>query len=52
MGATDYMVKPFSPTELVVRVGGALRRRELPRRAVPSEPFTLEDLAIDYLGSG
>ena len=42
-GATDYIVKPFSPTELTARVHAALRRR-----AEPSEPFRLGDLAIDY----
>ena len=26
VGATDYVVKPFSPRELMVRVRGALRR--------------------------
>ena len=41
-GATDYIVKPFSPTELTARVGAALRRREGPR------PFVLGELAIDY----
>ena len=42
-GATDYIVKPFSPTELAARVQAALRGR-----AEPSEPFRLGDLAIDY----
>ena len=41
-GAEDYLVKPFSPTELVARVRAALRRRP------ESEPFVLGDLAIDY----
>ena len=41
-GADDYIVKPFSPTELVARVRAALRRREEP------EPFVLGELAIDY----
>ena len=36
-GAVDYMVKPFSPTELVARVRGALRRRSA-RRLRPSRP--------------
>ena len=47
-GATDYMVKPFSPTELVARVRGALRRRLAAPRAEPSEPFVLGDMVIDY----
>ncbi len=41
-GAADYIVKPFSPTELVARVRAALRRREEP------EPFVVGELAIDY----
>ena len=47
-GAADYMVKPFSPTELVARVRGALRRRLAASTGEPSEPFVLGDLVIDY----
>ena len=41
-GAADYIVKPFSPTELTARVRAALRRRAGP------DPFVLGDLTIDY----
>ena len=47
-GDTDYMVKPFSPTELVARVRGAMRRRMASSTGEPSEPFELGDLVIDY----
>ena len=40
LGAADYIVKPFSPTELVARVGAALRRRALP------ESFDVGELRI------
>ena len=46
-GATDYIVKPFSPTELVARVRAALRRL-VPHQVEPSEPYVLGDLTIDY----
>ena len=36
MGAVDYVVKPFSPTELGARIRAALRRREAPE---PLEPL-------------
>ena len=44
MGAADYIVKSFSPTELNARVQAVLRRRAGPDR------FVLGDLAIDYEG--
>ena len=47
MGAADYVVKPFSPTELSARIRAALRRRVA---AEPSEPYVLRDLVIDYAG--
>ena len=47
-GADDYVVKPFSSTELVARIKAALRKREAPEWAEPSEPYVLGDLTIDY----
>ena len=47
-GATDYIVKPFSPTELVARVRAALRRFGEPLLPSPEDPFVLGDLTIDY----
>ena len=41
-GAEDYIVKPFSATELLARVGAALRRR------TGAEPFVHGELKIDY----
>ena len=48
MGASDYVVKPFSPTELAARIRAALRRRALPDVADPTEPYQFGDLSIDY----
>ena len=48
LGAADYVVKPFSPTELAARIGAALRRREPPRRAAPTEPLVLGELTLNY----
>ena len=47
-GAADYVVKPFSPTELLARVRAAPRRRMEPYLAGSPEPFSLGGLAIDY----
>jgi DNA-binding response OmpR family regulator len=33
LGGDDYLTKPFSPRELVARIGGVLRRGERPRAA-------------------
>ena len=47
LGAADYVVKPFSPTELSARIRAALRRRDTPE---PPERYVLGDLTIDYAG--
>ena len=45
-GASDYIVKPFTPTELVARVRVALRKAG--DRVGRSAPYVLDDLVIDY----
>ena len=47
-GADDYIVKPFSPTELVARIQAVLRRRAIPATPEPAEPFVSGELMIDY----
>jgi DNA-binding response OmpR family regulator len=44
MGADDYMVKPFSPRELVARVRSVMRRSA---KTPPSTAMHFEDLEID-----
>ena len=48
MGAADYVVKPFSPTELAARIRAALRKRAAPELAQPSDPYLRGDLTVDY----
>ena len=45
IGAVDYVVKPFSPTELIARIRAALRKE-----VGSPEPFKVGDLVIDYDG--
>ena len=44
IGADDYVVKPFSPRELVARVGAVLRRS---RPALAGEELAFADLVMD-----
>ena len=45
MGAVDYVVKPFSPTELAARIKAILRRKVTDE---PLEPYVLGDLVVDF----
>ena len=44
MGADDYVVKPFSPKELIARIQAVLRRV---RPALAGEELTFEDIRLD-----
>jgi two-component system response regulator RegX3 len=48
LGADDYVVKPFSMSELVSRVRALLRRRELDRQARGPAVRQLGGIRIDY----
>ena len=45
MGAADYVVKPFSQTELLARIRAALRNQEV---FPPSTPYVFKGLVVDY----
>ena len=47
-GAADYVVKPFSPTELIARIKATLRRRNGSYSDAPSHPYVVDDLTVNY----
>ena len=47
-GAADYVVKPFSPTELAARIRAALRKRVEPQSPEPAGPYSGGALRIEY----
>ena len=48
MGAVDYVVKPFSASELAARIRAAMRQRAGLGRAAQPRPYLLGELSIDY----
>ena len=47
MGADDYVVKPFSPQELVSRVRAVLRRARPPAVGAQEQALAFDDIRID-----
>ena len=48
IGADDYILKPFSPTELVTRIRAALRRQSASEREPTRESYQAGHLRIEY----
>jgi DNA-binding response OmpR family regulator len=48
LGADDYLVKPFSATELLARVRAVMRRSQIPAETGQARFFSHEDLKIDF----
>lgn len=47
-GVDDYVVKPFSPKELMMRVGAVLRRSSTTEKEDTKNRFTYQGLVIDF----
>ncbi len=48
LGADDYLIKPFSATELLARVRAVLRRAEVSTNITQTRYFSHDDIRIDF----
>jgi DNA-binding response OmpR family regulator len=48
LGIDDYVVKPFSPRELILRIDAVLKRYSKSRGDSGKESFELEGLRVDF----
>lgn len=48
LGADDYVVKPFSPKELILRINAVLRRSGTGTGKTDKDVFTFDGLTVDF----
>ncbi len=48
LGSDDYVVKPFSPKELMMRVNAVIKRSEGKNAQAEKDVFTYEGLTVDF----
>ena len=48
LGSDDYVVKPFSPKELMMRVGAVIKRSGKGEESQKNDVFTFEGLEVDF----
>lgn len=47
-GVDDYVTKPFSPRELMLRIDAVLKRAKKTKKAEQNDVFTYEGLTVDF----
>ena len=52
LGADDYVIKPFSSTELLARIASSLRKRKTAGSATRRHPYRVGELTVNYEDRG